>query len=329
MLKFATMEIIKDLKNYQGMESISLAIGVFDGMHQGHVQVIAKAVDMAQAINARPAVLTFRSTPKMNRSPRPVHLTSFEHKMRLLKKMGCSKAFIVSPDDTWLYNMGPEEFILEVLSKKWKCRAVCVGENFHFGKGGQTRIRDMVSLFEKKKIDLNIIPLAREGKETISSSLIRQHIEKDDFRTAWKLLGRPYSLGGIVQEGRGLGREMHIPTANIDVSDESVLLSGIYACHIMLEERTNVYSGVLSVGTNPTVSQDDSQKVEVHLLDFHENIYNIFMEIYPVKKIGRTRKYSSIEELQENMKRNREKSSHVLKSYPFAGEVVRRISRRD
>ncbi|MBN1522753.1 MAG: riboflavin kinase, partial [Candidatus Aureabacteria bacterium] len=110
-------------------------------------------------------------------------------------------------------------------------------------------------------------------------------------------LGRPYSIGGTVRRGRSLGRTWDVRTANIDVSEEKMLLSGVFASRVMIEKTNKVYPGVLSIGANPTVSKEKNQKVEVHILNFSRDLYGKFLEVVPVKKLRRTLKYSNKEKL--------------------------------
>ena len=173
------MQIIDNLENYQENEKTSLAIGVFDGVHMGHVAVIKKAIEKAKAHEALPAILTFKSTPKIKDQKYPINLTSFEHKMHLIERLGCKRAFVVKGDDRWLFEKTAKQFVHEILKEKLNCRAVSVGENFRFGKKRQGDAKNMANIFLQNRIDVNIVPMVRIGDDVISTSLIKNFIERD------------------------------------------------------------------------------------------------------------------------------------------------------
>jgi riboflavin kinase / FMN adenylyltransferase len=306
------MKIIEHLKNFQEQRKTSLAIGVFDGVHRGHARVIKQAVSAARSLGALPSVLTFRLRPAMPLKKTAMQLTSFDHKMRLIGRLGCEKAYVVSEQDLWFFDMSAEDFIAGFLKNRLMCVSVAVGENFRFGKGREAYIKDAAHLFRKHGIRISIVPLSRAGGDAVSSSQVRKRLEKDDFKGAARLLGRSYSLGGFVTRGKKLGGSIGVSTANIDVSEERVMLDGIYACRARIGEGRKIYKGVLSVGTNPTVSDDDAQKVEVHLFGVYRDLYEEFLEVYPVAKVRDTRKFRDIAQLRESILEDIEKAKVIL-----------------
>jgi riboflavin kinase / FMN adenylyltransferase len=308
------MKIVDDIRKYRGKRRTSVAIGVFDGVHTGHRRVISRAVERAGSLNAEAAVLTFRDPPKFSRHARPKMLTSFEHKLRIIERLGCRKAYVVAGKDKWFFDMTAEEFFHKIIREKLNCASVSVGENFFLGRGGKTHISELQPLFDRHGILLDLSGIARVGNRVVSSSVIKKHIERSAFSAAAKLLGRRYSIGGRVRKGLGIGKSIGIRTANIDVSDEAVPMEGVFASCVTLEGEKKIYGGALSIGSNPTVNRDSRQKIEVHILNFRKSIIGRFMEIYPIRKIRKTRKFKDLAELKDQMLRDIEKIKEVLNS---------------
>ncbi|MCK5708782.1 MAG: bifunctional riboflavin kinase/FAD synthetase [Candidatus Aureabacteria bacterium] len=306
------MKIIDDLKNYDGKDSISLAIGVFDGVHKGHARVIGNMVKEAKANDLVPSVLTFRSTPKWDNHKKWFHLTSFEHKEHLLERIGCKSVFTVSKSDEWFFKMSPKEFVHEIIIKKLKCKSVTVGINFNFGRSRVGSIDDLRVLFDESDIKLSVIDMMKEDDTVISSSLIKQFIEKNSFELASRYLGRYYSIGGTVVKGLGLGAKIGIPTANLDISDETIPMNGIFVCVVKSDTIDGVLHGLVSVGTNPTVSENSFQKVEVHILDFKKDLLGDFVEIYPIEKIRDTKKFPSMQDLKLAIEKDIKHATHFF-----------------
>ena len=208
--------------------------------------------------------------------------------------------------------MPAEVYVKELLVKKLKVKDIVVGYDFRFGKkrtGNYEVLKLLSDKYDYTPVKIDKIELS---DVTVSSTNIRKFLAEGDAVFANTLLGRPYSMEGVVIKGRGLGKLLGFPTANIDVREGLIPAFGVYATKIMVESRT--YSSVTSIGMRPTISDNGKVSVETMIFDFEKDIYGKFVEIELIKYIRGEIKFPSLEELKFSMKKDVQKSKDILRN---------------
>lgn len=290
------MEIIYGINKIRKINKPVLAMGVFDGVHRGHKEILSAAIDKAREIKGTSIALTFWPHPQKEGS-----LYSLEHRLRLIAELGIDLCIVVNFSRHFA-KIKAEDFIKDVLVDKIRVKYLYVGEDFKFGKdtrGDLALLNNLGRVYGFKAKGLQIIKF---GAKPISSTLIRTLIKNGEIKKAQNLLDRPVSILGTVIRGTALGRILGFPTANIDPHHEVIPAPGIYAVRIILER--NKFNGACYIGKRPTVSSRDNVSVEVYIFNFHKNIYGKYLELQFVKKIRSDKKFSSLALLAEQIKKD-------------------------
>ena len=301
-----------------GLEGAVYAIGNFDGVHLGHQAVLARALSLARERASPSALLTFEPHPADYFADRPVafRLTPTAMKARLCESLGLS-GIVFMTFDASLASLTPEEFVAEVLVLRLGVGAVVVGWDFHFGKGRSGTPGFLVEAGPRHGFAVEIVEKVVDGPgdtgRVVSSTAIRRALERGDVEAAARGLGRFYAVSGTVIKGQRLGRTLGVPTANIALEPTSRLAHGVYAVRARFDG--NKIAGVASFGVRPTVD-DGPPLLEVHLLDFSDDLYGRDMEVEFVQRIREERKFDSLTSLVDEMTRDIERARAILAINP-------------
>jgi riboflavin kinase/FMN adenylyltransferase len=276
---------------------VVLAVGFFDGVHKGHRKVVKIAVNRARKIGGQAWVLTFDPHPLdvLSPSAAPLLLTSIEHKRRLLKSLGVDGCIVMSFTHR-LAHLEPVAFARLLRSSVLSLCEVIVGENWRFGKHGKGDAGLLAKLGRKMGFKATIVKPAICEEKPVSSTRIRAEIKRGNLKEAAAMLGRPFSVLGTVIHGRAVGRKIGFPTANLDFHSEALPPCGIYAARAMVDGRLR--DGVINLGTRPTFDRRNVKPLlELHLFDFHGNLYGRDVEVFFAKKLRNERRFTSVEKL--------------------------------
>jgi len=280
---------------------ICLAIGVFDGVHLGHRQILRQTMADAQQHEAVSVVLTFDRHPNSIVAPGqvPPLIYSLSQKARAIEELGPDFLLLLHFDKGFSQQTG-EQFVRNLVGAAGPIRSVCVGADFVFGY----RRSGDVALLQRLGKELGfgvhgLSAVALDGKP-VSSTRIRQAVAAGDLDQASQMLGRAYSLGGRVVRGDGIGRQLGYPTANIEVAGMLLPPNGVYAVHAKTEKQR--WRAVLNIGCRPTLSQPEPQlRVEAHLLGFEGDLYGQELELVFAAKLRDETKFGSMAELREQI----------------------------
>jgi len=304
------MEIIHLDKRKTLKSPVAVALGYFDGLHTGHQAVISNAVDYAKKNHIKSAVMTFSTNPKrfLNKSLATNLLTPLTEKTELLEQLGVDLLLILPFNDE-IAKMKPDEFIKEFLIEQG-ARYVTTGFDFRFGRNGAGNsylLKNYEQIF-----GLNIVPKMELNALKIGTTQIREYLSQGDVNKAHHMLGRPYSLTGIVVKGRQKGREIGFPTANIKINEEYVIpKEGVYAVKVYIDEGE--YMGMCNIGHNPTFNYTANLSIEVNILDFNADIYGKTIKLEFFERLRGEQAFNSLEELLEQLTKDRKKTSQILK----------------
>ena len=286
-------------KNHKG--SIIL-IGNFDGVHLGHQKLFKLAKSYKKKYNSKIGVINFDPMPKMffNKSLNNFRLSSNNQKLNLLNNLGVD--FIVTKKfDKTFSKTKSINFIKNILSKRLKARFIFVSNNFRFGNKREGDVKFLVQ--HQEKYNYQVIkpkPLLIE-KKIVSSSLIRSFLEKGFLEKANNLLSRKWSIDGMVQKGRQVGKKIGFPTCNIDIKDYVLAKPGVYAVRVLRKNNFNILKGIANLGYRPTFNQKKIL-LEVHLFNFSGNLYNKQLSVDFLKFIRKEKKFKNINKLKSQIK---------------------------
>ncbi|WP_426349343.1 bifunctional riboflavin kinase/FAD synthetase [Alloiococcus sp. CFN-8] len=272
-----------------------IALGSFDGLHTGHMQLINKAKELAEVNNGLSMVYTFKNHPKtvVKGAIPPKLLTDNEYKLNLLKKAGIDIACLVTFSEEYMKNSA--EGYIKMLIDLYNADGFVVGLNHKFGYKNTGNVEFLKELKLKYNFKLEVVETMKYHDEVVSSSLIRSELTEGNLEKANILLGRPYCLRNIVIHGRKLGRELGYPTANLNINKDYVIPAlGIY--YTIVEINNTFYKGISSVGFNPTI-ENKGFSIETHILDFNQEIYDQEISLYFIKKIRNEKKFNTLNDL--------------------------------
>ncbi len=288
------MKIIEIDLNYIADEDSVIALGNFDGVHKGHMELINKAVARADDLNIKSSILLFNEhTDNLIKVGKKDIITTNQTKFEILENLGVDIIYLINFTREFMAYT-PKMFLKDFLADNLKIRGVVVGYDYTYGfkKSG-----DVDFLLENKDLfdTIDVINQISSHGEKISSTLIRNLIEEGKIKEANELLSRPYKLIGEIIHAKGLGKKMGYPTANLKLIDNFVIPRyGVYDTDIIINGER--FKASTNIGTNPTV-EHDGIKIEAHILDFDRDIYGEIVELELLDFVRPELKFDSIEEL--------------------------------
>lgn len=283
---------------------VCLAIGVFDGVHLGHQQIIRQTIADARQHDGVALVVTFDRHPNAIVAPQRVPPLIYTHgqKLRTIAALGAD-ALLVLQFDRGFSEQSGESFVRWLAAELGRIQSICVGADFVFGCKRSGNVPLLQRLGEELRFTVHgVSALALDGK-IVSSTRIREAIRGGNLDAASQMLGRPYALAGPVVRGDRLGHKLGFPTANL--ATEGLLLPphGVYAAQVTLDGQ--VYRAVLNIGLRPTLQNPTpATRVEVHLLNFQGDLYGREMEVTFAGRIRDEMKFASLEELKLQIARD-------------------------
>lgn len=295
------MEYISGNKDFK-LNNSAVTLGKFDGLHKGHQKLINKVVELNEA-GYHSVMFTFMYHPCSIFAKNEINLIYTEKEKRLKLSESGLDYMISYPLTKETASMKPEDFIKDILIDKIGAKVIVVGSDFHFGHNRAGDVTLLKELSKKYDYELIVFEKIENNHEIIGSTLIREEILKGNIQLANELLGRPFSIIGEVIHGRKLGRTIGVPTTNLIPEEEKLLPpNGVYASKTILEGKE--YEGVTNIGFKPTVGADPMRGVETYLFDFDRDIYGKIVEVQLFEMERGEEKYSSIDELKEQMQKD-------------------------
>lgn len=288
------VKVIADIRSNQSLESESaVALGTFDGVHLGHRRLVALTVETAKEKGLVPAAFTFANHPLgvIGQGGGPPMITTSRQKVSLLCGLGI-EIVVDQVFDREFAALSPEAFARDILAGKMKARHVVVGYNYSFGARGAGTPDVLARLGERLGFSVSVVPPVRVGDEVVSSTEVRRAIREGDMERAARLLGRPHSLSGPVVAGRGQGRTLGYPTANVELVPGICLpKDGVYAVRVRVEgahggdpQAGAMMDGICNIGFNPTFNGKE-RTLEVHVFDLSESLYGRWVEVFFVARL--------------------------------------------
>jgi len=278
-----------------------VTIGTFDGVHLGHQKIITQITAAARDKDCDSLVLTFFPHPRMvlQEGTEMKQLNTIEEKTMLLEQLGVDH-LVIHPFDKAFSRMTAEEFVKVVLVDTFRLKKIIIGYDHRFGRNRTADINDLITFGETYGFEVAQISAEELNDVSISSTKIRTALNEGNIELANNYLGYPYAVTGEVVKGQQLGRTIGYPTANISVREDYKLIpqNGVYVVKSTIQGKT--VFGMMNIGNRPTVN-GNSQTIEVHFLDFDQDLYNQTISVSLLKRLRSEQKFPSLDALKAQL----------------------------
>jgi len=295
------------------MQEVAATIGFFDGVHVGHRYLIEQLRDFADSAGLPAVVITFRQHPRyvLQADYKPGLLCTLEEKTELLSSLDIDYCYLID-FSKGLSQLSARTFISDILRKKLNIKQLLIGYNHRFGKDRTEGFSDYVKYGQEYGLEVVQALELPDFPTHVSSTLIRNKLTEGNLEEANRLLSYNYSLGGKVIEGNKLGRELGFPTANIEINDKNKVIpkEGIYAAWV--HTGTEKHQGMAYIGKRPTVVSNGEQRIEVHILNFSDDIYGKTIRLEFVKFLREDRIFGDLSGLKEQLFIDKENTQKVF-----------------
>lgn len=297
---------IKTAADYKRIKNSVVTIGTFDGVHVGHQKIINRLVHIAETNKLQALVLTFFPHPRMvvQKDSSIKLINTIDEKAAQLQQLGVDHLVLKEFTKTFS-RLSALEYVRDVLVNKLKVKHIIVGYDHHFGRNRTATIEDLIEFGKFYGFEVTQIDAQEVGDVAVSSTKIRSALSEGNIRVANDFLGYNFMLTGTVVKGKGLGANLSFPTANIFIEEPYKLIpkQGVYLVQSKIENQL-VY-GMMNIGKNPTVSQDNKTHIEVHFFNLDANLYTKTLKIELLEHLRSEIKFPNIEALKVQLEKDK------------------------
>ena len=297
---------IKTAADYKRIKNSVVTIGTFDGVHVGHQKIINRLVHIAETNKLQALVLTFFPHPRMvvQKDSSIKLINTIDEKAAQLQQLGVDHLVLKEFTKTFS-RLSALEYVRDVLVNKLKVKHIIVGYDHHFGRNRTATIEDLIEFGKFYGFEVTQIDAQEVGDVAVSSTKIRAALREGNMRVANDFLGYNFMLTGTVVKGKGLGANLSFPTANIFIEEPYKLIpkQGVYLVQSKIENQL-VY-GMMNIGKNPTVSQDNKTHIEVHFFNLDSNLYTKTLKIELLEHLRSEIKFPNIEALKVQLEKDK------------------------
>lgn len=279
-----------------------VTVGNFDGVHVGHQALLRETHRLASEINGPAVAVTFYPHPLQLLRPHVFQpmLTSVVHRADLLEAFGIDQVIVLMTTHP-LLQLSAHDFFQQILLRQLNAQAIVEGANFGFGRNREGNVQTLQAFCKETNRRFILVPPVSVGDQPVSSSRVRAALLRGDVRTAAQLLGRPFRILGTVGRGQRRGLELGFPTANLEGLITLIPADGVYA--VRVHAFGTVWAGAANIGPNPTFNEQ-TRKVEIHLIDFHEDLYGQALMVDFLERLRDTRSFGSPAELMAQLRQD-------------------------
>jgi len=310
------LKLFHSISDFKCKSKTIVTIGTFDGVHIGHKKILEKITKTASESNLESLVLTFFPHPRtvLQEGTEMKQLNTIDEKINLLDTIGINN-LVIHPFDKEFSRLTAEDFVKTVLVDQFKVAKIIIGYDHRFGRNRTADINDLIEFGEKYDFEVEQISVEEINDVSVSSTKIRKALTEGDVTLAATFLDYPYSIQGKVIKGKQLGRTIGFPTANIQVEQTYKLIpkDGVYIVSCIIDD--SIHYGMMNIGVNPTTDiQNQSQKIEVYLFEFHQDIYEKPITVSFIKRIRDEQKFESVSALKNQLSADKNTSLIYLKN---------------
>jgi len=304
---------IKTASDYKLLSNSVVTIGTFDGVHVGHKKIINRLVNIAKEEKLQAIVLTFFPHPRMvvQKDTSIKMINTIDEKSDLLESEGVDH-LVVKKFTKDFSRLSAQEYVRDILVNTLHVKHIIIGYDHHFGRNRTANIDDLKAFGDIYDFKVTEISAQDINEVTVSSTKIRKALNEGDIKSANAFLGYNFMLTGTVIKGKGLGKKIGFPTANIKIEESYKLIpkKGVYVVKSQIDENTTLY-GMMNIGTNPTVN-GTTQSIEVNFFDFSKSIYDTQVKIEILERLRDEQKFNSIEDLKTQLGLDMKNSKYFL-----------------
>ena len=306
------MNVFQNIRDYNSDSKCILAIGTFDGVHIGHQKIIQNLIKISRAKQFQATILTFFPHPRMilQKESNVKLIDTLEEKKNVLKNLGIDN-LIIHPFSKSFSQLTALEFCRDILANQLQVDSIFIGYDHRFGRNREATAEDLIAMGKTYNFDVYTIPAQDISSITVSSTKVRKAIAAGDFNRVADFLGRNFELTGTVSKGKGLGRTIDFPTANINVEETYKLIPPIGVYLVSVEYEKKLFNGMMNIGTRPTLN-GENQTLEVHLFDFNEDLYKKKLKLIFLGKIRDEQKFESLDALKKQLENDKKISKRSL-----------------
>lgn len=308
------MKIYNSIYEFSSTKKTVVTLGTFDGVHIGHEAILDKICHNSKEEDLESVILTFFPHPRLIVSDNCdiKLLNTIEEKSQLLAKKGIQN-FIIHPFDKAFSELSPREFVEQILVQKLNIQKIIIGHDHKFGKNRAADFNDLLAFGKEFGFEVEEISAQQIDEVSISSTKIRTALLEGDVTLANSYLGYTYMLNGIVVKGNQLGRTIGYPTANIEIPEEYKLIpkNGVYIVSVLLNGV--LLKGMMNIGVKPTLGSN-KLSIEVHILNFSEDIYGNKIQVNILKRIREEQKFASFNDLKNQLEKDKQDTIHFFEN---------------
>ena len=291
------MKIYQSLNEFKPSKKTIVTLGTFDGVHLGHTAILDKICTIAKQEHLESVLLTFFPHPRLiiSNDSEIKMLNTMAEKAMLLEQKGIQN-FIIHPFDKLFSELSPREFVEQVLIKQLNIQKIIIGYDHKFGKNRAADFNDLIAFGKEFGFEVEEISAKKVNEVSVSSTKIRNSLLDGKVSLANEYLGYAYMISGIVVKGNQLGRTIGFPTANIEILESYKLIPkyGVYLVTASVNKKS--IFGMMNIGIKPTLGEN-LLSIEVHLLDFSEDIYGQKIQVNVIERLREEQKFESFEAL--------------------------------
>lgn len=306
------MVIVQSIPEYDKEHATAITIGTFDGVHVGHREILTRLINSARELGLKSTVLTFFPHPRMvlQKDTDLKLLNTVDEKAQILKELGLDY-LIIHPFTREFSRLSATEFVRDLLVNKLRSKKIIIGYDHRFGRNRDANITDLVAFGNTLDFEVEEISAREIDEVSVSSTKIRRALEEGDIQTANSYLGYRYMLSGIVKRGKGLGRKLNFPTANLHIKETYKLIpkNGSYVVQSTIDDA--VVHGMMNIGYNPTVAGKE-KTIETHFFDFDQDIYDRKIQVGIMARLRDEQKFDSVEALKEQLAKDKAISLSII-----------------
>ncbi|MBK0369433.1 bifunctional riboflavin kinase/FAD synthetase [Flavobacterium agrisoli] len=307
------MKLFHSINDFQSAKKTILTLGTFDGVHVGHRKILEKLTQSTENGKYESLVLTFFPHPRMVLQEKSEIrlLNTIDEKTALLEASGIEN-LIIHPFDETFSRLTAEDFVKTILVDQFQIHKIIIGYDHRFGRNRTANIDNLIVFGAEYGFEVAQISAQEIQDVSVSSTKIRNALFEGDMELANDYLGYSYFITGTVAKGKQLGRTIGFPTANIEIKEDYKLIpkNGAYIVKSILNEKT-VY-GMMNIGTNPTIDNENTQKIEVHFLDFNGDLYHKELKIEILHYLRAEEKFDSVDHLKAQLQKDLEATRNFI-----------------
>ncbi|WP_033957311.1 bifunctional riboflavin kinase/FAD synthetase [Psychroserpens jangbogonensis] len=308
------MKLYDNQKSYSKNPSV-ITIGTFDGVHIGHQKIIERLVKVGQNKALEPVVLTFFPHPRMvlQKNLNIKLLNTIDERKQLLSKLNL-ETLVIKTFNKGFADLSARDYVKTILVEELNAKHIIIGYDHHFGKNRSANIDDLKSFGKEFGFEVEEISAQDIKDVAVSSTKIRNALSNGDLQTAKSYLGNPYFITGTVIKGKGLGKQIQFPTANIHIKEDYKLIpkNGVYVVSSIIDDIT--VFGMMNIGINPTVN-GTKQSIEVHFFNLDKDLYGDTLEVTILNRLRDEHKFESVALLKEQLKLDQDNALKFINNF--------------